>query len=44
MKNVEVVKAPEEVKEEIGVKYCPNCGTAKAKDAAVFCSYCGTKF
>ena len=26
------------------VKYCPNCGTAKVKESAVFCSYCGTKF
>ncbi|MHA2288468.1 MAG: zinc ribbon domain-containing protein [Promethearchaeota archaeon] len=23
--------------------YCPNCGTAKVKESAVFCSYCGTK-
>ncbi|MFX1493851.1 MAG: zinc ribbon domain-containing protein [Promethearchaeota archaeon] len=26
------------------VRYCPTCGTAKVKEAAVFCSYCGTKF
>ena len=25
------------------VAYCPNCGTAKVKESAVFCSYCGTK-
>ncbi len=25
------------------VSYCPNCGTAKAKESAVFCSYCGSK-
>jgi hypothetical protein len=25
------------------VSYCPNCGTAKAKESAVYCSYCGSK-
>ena len=25
------------------VSYCPNCGTAKAKDSATYCSYCGSK-
>ena len=25
------------------VSYCPNCGTAKSKDSAVYCSYCGSK-
>ena len=25
------------------VAYCPNCGTAKVKESAVFCSYCGSK-
>ena len=25
------------------VTYCPNCGTAKSKDSAVYCSYCGSK-
>ena len=25
------------------VSYCPNCGTAKSKESAVFCSYCGSK-
>ena len=44
MKNVEVVKSTEGLKPETGVKYCPNCGTAKSKEAAVFCSYCGSKF
>ena len=28
---------------EGNVAYCPNCGTAKVKESAVFCSYCGTK-
>jgi hypothetical protein len=26
-----------------GATYCPNCGTAKVKESAVYCSYCGTK-
>ncbi len=44
MTHMEVVS--EDLKEPTpeGVKYCPNCGTAKAKDTAVYCSYCGTKF
>jgi hypothetical protein len=48
MTNVEVIT--KELKEEShpvaqpGVKYCPNCGTAKAKESAMFCSYCGSKF
>jgi hypothetical protein len=25
------------------VSYCPNCGTAKSKESAVYCSYCGSK-
>ena len=28
---------------EIKVSYCPNCGTAKSKESAVYCSYCGSK-
>jgi len=44
MTNVEVAKSIEEPSTETTVKYCPNCGTAKAKEAAAFCSYCGTKF
>ena len=44
MKNVSVIRTAEISKEATGVKYCPTCGTAKSKEAAVFCSYCGTKF
>jgi hypothetical protein len=37
---------PDVIKKSQGegkVAYCPNCGTAKVKESAVFCSYCGTK-
>ena len=44
MTNVEVIKSTETANMQPTVKYCPNCGTAKSKDEAVFCSYCGTKF
>ena len=44
MTHVEVKTGTIQEKTPDGVKYCPNCGTAKAKDSAVFCSYCGTKF
>ena len=44
MKNVSVIRTAEIPKEVTGVKYCPTCGTAKSKESAVFCSYCGTKF
>ena len=44
MTNVEVTTGTTQETPPTGVKYCPNCGTAKAKDSAVFCSYCGTKF
>lgn len=40
----EVVTGEQIETSESQVKYCPTCGTAKAKEAAVFCSYCGTKF
>jgi len=29
---------------EGNVAYCQNCGAAKGKESASFCSYCGTKF
>lgn len=44
MIHAEVVSGGQAVSTEGNVKYCPNCGTAKAKESAVFCSYCGTKF
>jgi hypothetical protein len=44
MTNVEVATGTSQETAPTGVKYCPNCGTAKAKDTAVYCSYCGTKF
>ncbi|MFX1499054.1 MAG: zinc ribbon domain-containing protein [Promethearchaeota archaeon] len=44
MIHTEVVKSGTSQSLEGNVKYCPNCGTAKAKEAAVFCSYCGSKF
>lgn len=44
MVHVDVIKKSEEDVLEGKVKYCPNCGTAKVKESAVFCSYCGTKF
>ncbi|MFX0059072.1 MAG: zinc ribbon domain-containing protein [Candidatus Hodarchaeota archaeon] len=40
----EVVKGTPSQPSEGTVKYCPNCGTAKAKESAVYCSYCGSKF
>jgi len=45
MTHAEVIrKTPVEVPTtEEKVTYCPNCGTAKSKDSAVFCSYCGSK-
>lgn len=39
----EVIKKPQGEVSEGKVVYCPNCGTAKVKESAVFCSYCGTK-
>lgn len=44
MTHAEIIKKSEETLTEDNVKYCPNCGTAKVKESAVFCSYCGTKF
>jgi len=45
MTHTEVItKTQAEVPSQEGkVSYCPNCGTAKAKDSAVYCSYCGSK-
>jgi len=44
MTHAEVVTGEQSELSEEKVRYCPTCGTAKVKDAAVFCSYCGTKF
>jgi hypothetical protein len=44
MTHSEVAKGAAGESSEGKVKYCPNCGTAKVKESAVFCSYCGTKF
>ncbi len=41
--HAEVIKKPQGEVSEGKVTYCPNCGTAKVKESAVFCSYCGTK-
>ena len=43
MTHAEVIKKPEGQVLEGNVAYCPNCGTAKVKESAVFCSYCGSK-
>lgn len=43
MTHAEVIKKTEGAVSEGNVAYCPNCGTAKVKESAVFCSYCGTK-
>ncbi|MFW9771227.1 MAG: zinc ribbon domain-containing protein [Candidatus Thorarchaeota archaeon] len=44
MVHSEVVKSGQSQPSAGNVKYCPNCGTAKVKESAVFCSYCGSKF
>jgi hypothetical protein len=41
--HAEVIKKPQGEVSEGKVVYCPNCGTAKVKESAIFCSYCGTK-
>jgi hypothetical protein len=41
--HAEIIKKPQGEVSEGKVVYCPNCGTAKVKESAVFCSYCGTK-
>lgn len=43
LKHTEVVTKEEKMVTGDEVSYCPNCGTAKSKESAVFCSYCGTK-
>ena len=43
MTHADVIKKPKGEVSEGKVVYCPNCGTAKTKTSAVFCSYCGTK-
>ena len=43
MTHVDIIKKPQGEVSEGKVVYCPNCGTAKVKESAVFCSYCGTK-
>jgi hypothetical protein len=41
--HADVIKKPQGEVSEGKVVYCPNCGTAKVKESAIFCSYCGTK-
>ena len=41
--HAEIIKKPQGEVSEGKVVYCPNCGTAKVKESAIFCSYCGTK-
>jgi len=43
MIHADVIKKSEGQVSEGKVAYCPNCGTAKVKESAVFCSYCGSK-
>jgi len=44
MKHVDVTTANPQIEiSESKVSYCSNCGTAKVKEASVYCSYCGTK-
>jgi len=43
MTHVDIIKKPQGEVSEGKVVYCPNCGTAKVKESAIFCSYCGTK-
>lgn len=43
MVHADVIKKSEGEVSVGKVAYCPNCGTAKVKESAVFCSYCGTK-
>ena len=43
MTHADVIKKPQGEVSEGKVVYCPNCGTAKVKESAMFCSYCGTK-
>ena len=43
MTHADIIKKPQQEVSDGKVVYCPNCGTAKVKESAVFCSYCGTK-
>ena len=43
MTHAEVTTKTQTETPERKVSYCPNCGTAKAKESAVYCSYCGSK-
>jgi hypothetical protein len=43
MTHTEVITKTQTETPEGKVSYCPNCGTAKAKESAVYCSYCGSK-
>jgi hypothetical protein len=43
MTHADILKKPQGEVSEGKVVYCPNCGTSKVKESAVFCSYCGTK-
>ena len=43
MTHADIIKKPQGEVSEGKVVYCPNCGTAKVKESAIFCSYCGTK-
>ena len=43
MTHGEVITKTQTETPESKITYCPNCGTAKAKESAVFCSYCGSK-
>ncbi|MHA2039790.1 MAG: zinc ribbon domain-containing protein [Promethearchaeota archaeon] len=44
MTHAEVIKKTQtKPAQEGAISYCSNCGTAKAKESAVFCSYCGAK-
>ncbi|MHA1986333.1 MAG: hypothetical protein ACW98D_06835 [Promethearchaeota archaeon] len=43
MTHGEVITKTQSEAPEGKVSYCSNCGTAKAKEAAAYCSYCGSK-
>ena len=43
MTHADIAKVSQGDVPEGKVAYCPNCGTAKVKESAVFCSYCGSK-
>ena len=43
MTHAEIITKTQTEAPEGKITYCPNCGTAKAKESAVYCSYCGSK-